>query len=45
MVDPAAEHRPRLRLRELLRGSRGADLPPGQRVVSGFPRFSRPFLH
>jgi hypothetical protein len=41
MVDPAKPRRPRLRLRELLRGSRGDDLPPGQRAVSEFPRFSR----
>jgi DMSO/TMAO reductase YedYZ molybdopterin-dependent catalytic subunit len=30
-----------LRLRELFRGSGGDDLPPGQRAVSEFPRFSR----
>jgi DMSO/TMAO reductase YedYZ molybdopterin-dependent catalytic subunit len=41
MVAPAAHQRPRLRLRELLRRSRGDGLPPGQRAVSDFPRFSR----
>jgi DMSO/TMAO reductase YedYZ molybdopterin-dependent catalytic subunit len=41
MVGQATHRRPQLRLRELLRGSRGAGLPPGQRAVSGFPRFSR----
>ncbi|MGQ0804512.1 MAG: molybdopterin-dependent oxidoreductase [Actinomycetota bacterium] len=34
------QKRPRLRLRELVRRSPGADLPPGQRVVADFPRFS-----
>ena len=42
MVELATAHkRPRLRLRDLLRSSRGAGLPPGQRAVSDFPRFSR----
>src|SRR3954464_1319105 len=42
MVDRAREQRrPRLRLRELLRNSSDQDLPPGQRAVSEFPRFSR----
>jgi DMSO/TMAO reductase YedYZ molybdopterin-dependent catalytic subunit len=36
-----SHERPRLQLRELLRRSRGAGLPPGQREVSDFPRFSR----
>jgi DMSO/TMAO reductase YedYZ molybdopterin-dependent catalytic subunit len=38
---PTTDERPRLRMRELFRRSRGVDLPPGQRVVSSFPRFSR----
>jgi DMSO/TMAO reductase YedYZ molybdopterin-dependent catalytic subunit len=41
MADAATQKRPRLRVRELLRSSGGDDLPPGQRVVSDFPRFSR----
>jgi DMSO/TMAO reductase YedYZ molybdopterin-dependent catalytic subunit len=41
MADLSSFERPRLRLRELLRSSRGAGLPPGQREVSEFPRFSR----
>jgi DMSO/TMAO reductase YedYZ molybdopterin-dependent catalytic subunit len=41
MVDPTKQRRPRLRMRELFRRSRGDDLPPGQRAVSEFPRFSR----
>jgi DMSO/TMAO reductase YedYZ molybdopterin-dependent catalytic subunit len=41
MVELPPHKRPRLRLRELLRSSRGADLPPGQRAVSSFPRFGR----
>ena len=41
MVKHATQRRPRLRLRELLRSSRGDGLPPGQREVSEFPRFSR----
>jgi DMSO/TMAO reductase YedYZ molybdopterin-dependent catalytic subunit len=41
MVGSPTQRRPRLRLRELLWSSHGDDLPPGQRAVSDFPRFSR----
>ena len=41
MVEPATHQRARLRLGELVRNSGGAGLPPGQRAVSEFPRFSR----
>ena len=41
MAELSPHKRPRLRLRELLRSSRGDGLPPGQRAVSDFPRFGR----
>jgi DMSO/TMAO reductase YedYZ molybdopterin-dependent catalytic subunit len=41
MAESSPHKRARLRLRELLRSSRGVGLPPGQRAVSDFPRFGR----